>query len=134
MSIPLALLLTGFVLIWIGYPFWRGRVEGVAGAEDGLLQDLLFQKEALLATTRELDFDLQTDKLSPEDHQAFRNRNKIEAVGIMQRLEKFTPSGGGSSPNAEASFCPSCGRKHEPSDRYCAGCGNRLSHEANKPK
>ena len=137
MDIIWILVLGGAVLLWIGLPLWRGRVEVKPESDGAVLQDLLFQKENLLAAARDLDFDLETDKLSPEDHRLLRERCQVEAVAVMERLDTLTPAqappappaaaetrkGALSTSGTEVRFCPRCGRRARPPYRFCAACG-----------
>lgn len=144
MDIVWILALGGAVLLWIGLPLWRGRVAVKTEPVASALQDLLFQKENLLAAARDLDFDLETDKLSPEDHRLLRERCQVEAVAVMERLETLAPPQAPPAPAAateakqteihaldeEVRFCPRCGRKARPPYRFCSACGFSLSADS----
>jgi hypothetical protein len=140
MDIIWIFVLGGAVLLWIGFPLWRGRIGAKEEAGTTALQDLLFQKENLLAAARDLDLDLETDKLSPEDYRLLRERCQTEAVAVMERLEALALAQSPLAPAAteakqtaiptfdgEVRFCPQCGRKTQPPYQFCTACGLSLS-------
>lgn len=146
MLIVFVLVLGGAVLLFVTYPLWRGPAEADTAPDRTALRDLLSRKEVLLATVRELDFDLQTGKLSPADHRDLRARCKGEAVGVMDRLEQLGSShrasarameeeiarprrareGAGRRVDEDVRFCLHCGHSPRPADRFCTRCGSRL--------
>jgi len=81
------------ILIVIGVPLFRG----LAGVKlfskiDALGEEykhLLVRKEEVLLSIKDLEFDLKTDKISAEDHQALRNKLEAEAATILERLEEL---------------------------------------------
>lgn len=147
MEVVWVFVLGGAVLAWMGLPLRRGRAwEDSVGAS--ARNDLLFQKDNLLATAHDLDFDLETDKLSPEDHRLLRERCQVEAVAVMERLETMAPSSAPPKTIAAvetaqaapapvaARFCPRCGRESKAPHKFCTSCGLRLpeSEEEGRPE
>jgi hypothetical protein len=59
--------------------------QGVNRAEE-----LHSRHRQLLLALQDLDFEQQTGKLSPEDHQAMRQRLQGEAVAVLQELERVS--------------------------------------------
>ena len=82
------------VAAWILRPLLRPTGEVPSGP--GELEELEAQHRELLHSLQDLDFELQTGKLSPEDHRTMRRRLQGEAVAVLQKLEQVrggTPSG-----------------------------------------
>ncbi len=74
---------------WILVPLWRNPAE--VPIASGERDDLDARHRQLLLSLQDLDFELQTGKLSPEDHQLMRGRIQSDAVGVLQKLEELTP-------------------------------------------
>ncbi len=71
---------------WILLPLWRQRGEMPQRPSDA--DQLEASHRQLLLALQDLDFELQTGKLSPEDHQTMRQRLQGEAVAVLQHLEQ----------------------------------------------
>jgi hypothetical protein len=81
------------VVAFVAAPFFllAGRSsEGAAKVPDASdsLQDLLAEKETIYAAIQELDFDLKSGKLSPEDHLALRQRHEAQAAAVLKRIDE----------------------------------------------
>jgi NADH pyrophosphatase NudC (nudix superfamily) len=48
----------------------------------------------------------------------------IEAAVKQARQKEVVPA------NGAVQFCPQCGRRVEPDERFCAGCGHKLTQES----
>ena len=75
---------------WILVPLWRTTTE--APARPSERDELEARHREILLSLQDVDFDLQTGKLSPEDHQRTRGRLQTDAVGVLQRLEQLSPA------------------------------------------
>ncbi len=53
------------------------------------LVELLAEKETIYASIQELDFDLKSGKLSPEDHGALRQRHEAQAAMVLKRIDEL---------------------------------------------
>jgi hypothetical protein len=110
----LLLLVGGGLLLVVIRPIDQGvPVEAASGqtATDG-------EREAIIASLRDLEFDFETGKLSAEDRDRLREELRREAARTLARTrEREKPP----APTA----C-SCGRAPQPGDRFCAGCGAAL--------
>jgi hypothetical protein len=73
--------------VWVLLPLRRRQEEAVV--QTGERDDLEARHRHLLFALQDLDFELQTGKLSPEDHQAMRQRVQAEAVEVLRRLEEL---------------------------------------------
>ncbi len=81
-------------IAWTLMPLWRQPGEMPQGPSDA--DQLEASHRQLLLALQDLDFELQTGKLSPEDHRTMRRRLQGEAVAVLQKLEQArgrTPSG-----------------------------------------
>jgi ribosomal protein L29 len=50
-------------------------------------EELEARRRQLVLSLQDLDFELQTGKLSPEDHRAMRRRVQAEAIEVLRQLE-----------------------------------------------
>lgn len=113
---------------------------------------LLTQRNDIYAAIRDLDFDYKTNKISDEMYKDQRYILVAQGVEILQKLDSLPllddpeedpieaavaayRSGGsepgGNLPEAGAAggalFCPQCGTKSKPNDRFCGECGTKLA-------
>ncbi len=96
MAILIALGIAMAVVAYVATPFFLGPGKARRdGADDGQvpaeLLDLLAEKETVYAAIQELDFDLQSGKLSAEDHQALRQRQEERAAVLLQQIDTIRP-------------------------------------------
>jgi hypothetical protein len=92
MAMVIALGIAMVVVAFVAAPFFigGGHAARVGGDNDLVsveLQDLLAEKETLYAAIQELDFDLQSGKLSTEDHQSLRQRQEERAAVLLQQID-----------------------------------------------
>jgi hypothetical protein len=89
--IPLALILiTAALAVWVLLPLGRAP-DGDPLARPDDLGELEARHQSLLFELQDVDFDLQTGKLSREDHAALRARLQTEAVEVIRRLDEARP-------------------------------------------
>ncbi len=99
MAILIALGIAMAVVAYVATPFFLGHGKARRdGADDGQvpaeLLDLLAEKETVYAAIQELDFDLQSGKLSAEDHQTLRQRQEERAAVLLQQIDILTGAAG----------------------------------------
>ena len=89
--IPLALILiTAALAVWVLLPLGRAPdADPLAQPDD--LGELEARHQSLLFELQDVDFELQTGKLSREDHAALRARLQTEAVEVIRRLDEARP-------------------------------------------
>ncbi len=111
------------------------------------------EKQLVLRSIKELEFDFAMGKMSQADFDEMGGRLRRRAVGLMRQLDE----GGGyreqiereverrlremdegeapARPKAnvtdtpETLDCPQCGKANDPDARFCKSCGTRLSAE-----
>lgn len=75
--------------LWLAlYPLLSGGSGEVVASEDARRADLEVEKARLIEEIHEARLDLETGKLSPEDHAAIDARLKTKAVELMRELEE----------------------------------------------
>jgi len=94
MAVVISLGIAVVVVAFVAAPFFllaSRSSEGMDKEPDGpdALRDLLAEKETIYAAIQELDFDLKSGKLSPEDHQALRQRHEAQAAGVLKRIDEL---------------------------------------------
>lgn len=103
----------------------RGR-EG-ATAPAAAAGGAAVEREALYAAIRDLDDDLDTGKLAPEDHAALRAELRARAVALLAEERDARKSAGQTTAPAPAAACPACSAPRRAGDRFCPQCGARLA-------
>lgn len=90
----LTLTLLALVVNFVGAPLRARRgpganadTEAAAEAAAGEREALEAAREAKYREIRDLDMDLRTGKLSPEDYEAINTQLRAEAIEILDRLE-----------------------------------------------
>jgi len=78
-------------LAYIGYPILR-RDQSFAPDPFNVpsaIRELCTEKETLLRTLKDLEFDLASGKLSAEDYDSLRNRYETRAMTVLQELDTW---------------------------------------------
>ena len=87
------LLLIAGIIIAIGIPLF-GKVPNVrpfpeVNPMEEEFKHLLVRKEEVLLSIKELEVDLQADKVSVEDSDILRGKLEGEAVAILEKIDKL---------------------------------------------
>ena len=86
------LLITG-IIIAIGIPLFgklpNTRPFSKIDPVEEEFKHLLVRKEELLLSLKELEVDLQADKISIEDSDALRSKIEGEAIAILERIDEL---------------------------------------------
>jgi len=89
---PLILILIiGATVAWIALPLREPPREDPHAVADELAE-LEVRHQHLLAAIQDADFELQTGKLSDEDHRALRERLRADAVAVIRRQDEMRPA------------------------------------------
>jgi hypothetical protein len=149
-SILLGLALLILVGLFVARPFLQ-RDAPSTRPQTGR-QQLLAQKEAILAQIMTLEFDFETGKLPVELYQPERTELIAKAAVLLERLDNqpddkrveleieaavaqlrgqrvVTPV---PSVNGHGRYCPQCGTPTDPDDKFCAACGHNLNNRLEK--
>lgn len=112
-------------------------------------QQLLDQKEVLLAQILALDFDVETGKVPVELYQPQRQALMSQTARLLEQLDQLpheeaidtaietavaqlrqvrppAPVSTVAGDTDSARFCPQCGQLAEAGDKFCAYCGQPL--------
>jgi hypothetical protein len=95
MAVVISLGIAMVVVAFVAAPFFlltERRLEETSKNSDTTseaLAELLAEKETIYAGIQELDFDLKSGKLSPEDHGALRKRHEAQAAGVLRRIDEL---------------------------------------------
>jgi len=87
------LLLIVGIIIAIGIPLF-GKIPNTQPFSEidpveEEFKHLLVRKEEVLLSIKELEVDLQADKISSEDSDALRNKLEGEAITILERIDEL---------------------------------------------
>ena len=87
------LLLIIVIIIAIGIPLF-GKIPNTRPFSEidpveEEFKHLLVRKEEVLLSIKELEVDLQADKISIQDSDALRNKLEGEAIAILERIEEL---------------------------------------------
>ena len=87
------LLLIVGILIAIGIPLFgkmpNTRLFSKVDPLEEEFKHLLVRKEEILLSIKDLEVDLQADKISSEDSDALRNKLEGEAITILERIDEL---------------------------------------------
>ena len=87
------LLLIVGILIAIGIPLFgkmpNTRLFSKIDPLEEEFKHLLVRKEEILLSIKELEVDLQADKISIQDSDALRNKLEGEAITILERIDEL---------------------------------------------
>jgi cytochrome c-type biogenesis protein CcmH/NrfG len=74
---------------YLGYPIMRRDRTYAPDQVDGLaaVLDLRAEKDSLLGAIKDLEFDLASGKLSPDDYSALRSKYEARAMLVLQELD-----------------------------------------------
>jgi hypothetical protein len=125
----------------VAYPTFR-EPDAASHPADTLASqslELLAQRDATYAILKELDLDLEMEKLTPSDYQALSNRYRAQAVAILRELDSCQASAtkdeiehdvtAGRQPQRDPTLCLGCGSVIEAADSFCRRCGAALHCE-----
>jgi len=84
------ILLIGAIVAWIALPLREPPRDDPHAVADELAE-LEVRHQHLLAAIQDADFELQTGKLSDEDHRVLRERLRAEAVAVLRRQDEMRP-------------------------------------------
>lgn len=126
LAILVLLAVTGALILW---PLLR-RPEAVLEGAPPPPSDAGRAKAAALSAIRELEFDYQTGKISPEDYAQLRARYEARAVDAITRPES-SPTLPDVDEQMEAAIraarttrtCVTCGQTLPKAARFCPACG-----------
>ena len=79
------------ILALVGIPlFSKKSIKNLFVSRDPALEEykhLLVRKEEVLLSIKELDFDLETGKLSEVDYASMKEKLQMEAVSILEKID-----------------------------------------------
>ena len=84
---PLRLLIGLVAFLPVLWPLIRGRLSPSQPQTEESLDSLRRQRDSIYDSLRELDFDLQTGKLSEADYADLSERYKRRAIGLLKQLD-----------------------------------------------
>jgi hypothetical protein len=91
------LLLIAVIIIAIGIPLFGKMSNTRPFSEIDPVEEefkhLLVRKEEILLSLKELEVDLQADKISIEDSDSLRNKLEGEAITILERIDELKKKG-----------------------------------------
>ena len=129
-------------------------IGGEAAVVHDPLVELTARRDSVYQALRELRFDHQVGKVSEADYKVFDAQLKGQAVAVLKEIDglkkaeadptldaqieaeiadlRSNGQAPSSAPAAETgpvtpvNFCPKCGTKLKPGDRFCGKCGIAL--------
>jgi hypothetical protein len=94
------------------------------------------EREAIYRAIDALDEDLETGKLTPEDHAQMRSSLRTRAMASIaaeRALAQRTAAGAPAAAQPGATACASCGATLHAGDRFCSQCGARQDPPGARP-
>jgi len=123
-----ALVLALPVAFFLAGPLLGSRAQTIAAepAEPAARRE----REALLASIRDLDEDHETGKISDDDWRSMRAELRARAARLLEEerlAQEPVPA-----PEPAALPCPRCAHEPGPEDRFCSRCGAALAHPGSR--
>lgn len=79
------------ILALVGIPLFSPKtIKNLFVSRDPALEEykhLLVRKEEVLLSIKELEFDLETGKLSDSDYASMKEKLQMEAVSILEKID-----------------------------------------------
>ena len=89
-SLILVLIVAVLAFIYVAEPL-RKPSTTLRADEDDELVDLIQRKDVVLRNIKEVEFDYRTGKLSEADYEAYDQRMRQQAIGLIRQIEKRSP-------------------------------------------
>jgi hypothetical protein len=121
----------------------RGTLEA-ASRREGRRRELIEERERILETIRELDFDHRMGKVEEADYTEARGRYEAQAIEVMKAIDRTNgrPDQADVEKQVEAEIaglrqkgqtsqakCAKCGAPLAVHAKFCAQCGAQVSRE-----
>ena len=90
MGLGIALGIAGLALLAVAWPLLKKDPPPPLVEEDRLT-GLLYRKDQVMTSIKELEFDYRVGKLSDEDYQLFDQRLRRQAILLLQQIEQVIP-------------------------------------------
>jgi hypothetical protein len=144
-------IMVGALAVFVGRPLLGGS-EALEPADPRAVA-LLSEREAVLATLRDLDADHASGRLGDDDYTVLRAEAMTRGGQVLAALDAIAAQSAGETaaltaaieadvaaleqaavpapvavavPRPIRRFCPSCGRAVDVEDRFCGSCGAGL--------
>ncbi len=128
---------------YVAMPMFSKNVQThSAGSEvDNRVGELLNQQVMATSTIDDLEFDLQTGKLSQEDYESLvadqrkiqkdtdarlKDISGISSVELTEKLEREIAAEKQKLAPHSTPTCPTCKQPIKPDDKFCSECGAKL--------
>lgn len=134
---------------WVAYPLLKPQ-ELNASPEptlDDSVSELKRAMEEIYSAIKEMELDHKMGKLSGEDHLKLREKYMAKAIDNLKKRDALKGKGGlprdieeeiekevltlrmdeKKGRQGKTAFCPQCGQKRSPEDRFCSMCGKKLA-------
>jgi hypothetical protein len=93
LELVIVIAVIGACAYFVGRPLWDARPR-VRDLDEGRRAELRRQKEGLLSSLREMEFDFRTGKLTEEDYGAMRSDLEARAIETLRQLDALEASAG----------------------------------------
>jgi len=130
-SILVGLILLGTSLFFVSVPFRKKQPKDIKVAKVDIQGE---QRELVLSTLRDLDFDFRIGKVTEEDYTPLRAQLMAKAAQYMETEEKENEQLEALIRTRRvvhqlAILCEHCGASMEADQRFCAKCGSPVNKE-----
>ncbi|MFQ5631185.1 MAG: zinc ribbon domain-containing protein [bacterium] len=127
-------------LAYITQPYFQKQpaVPKTKKAQSKRRIDLQAQRDTVLASIKDLEFDREMGKVSEEDYLQMNDQFRREAVSILQQIDQSNGRPGAhkkrkrdrhivrQQKNAKGGHsCMHCGAEIDQQDRFCSNCGGK---------
>jgi Double zinc ribbon len=92
------------------------------------LELLQWDKQRVLHSIKELEFDHRMGKVDLKDFQTLAAPLRLRAATLMEDIDRLEAEAPPSADEVAANECPKCGTANDPDARFCKSCGGKVSH------
>lgn len=87
---------------------------------------LVWDKQRVLHSIKELEFDHRMGKVNAKDFQTLAAPLRVHAAALMEDLDRLDAEASTVEPDDVSTACAKCGTENDPDARFCKSCGEKM--------
>ena len=108
----------------------KGKVSALSSDRRELL---VWDKQRVLHSIKELEFDHRMGKVNVKDFQTLAAPLRLHAAALMEDLDRLDAELAKAEPVARVNACAKCGTTNDPDARFCKSCGEKVNQGSKGP-
>lgn len=102
----------------------KGKVSALSSDRRELL---VWDKQRVLHSIKELEFDHRMGKVNAKDFQTLAAPLRVHAAALMEDLDRLDAEAAQAAKPVESDECPKCGTTNDSDARFCKSCGTKIN-------